>query len=336
MGPVGRARATRVNATPPRRRRHAAGRRLRRHLRPARSTRRTFTAADVAVCYRDHRRHGPAIRRRGPADPDRRLDASFPDAAYTRPTPLGATRFLVRFAAAAGVGTYSYAVGPDIRDRHPRRRSIVPRQRHFSPSPNVRRRDPAVRHRRPAPGQDDTTSTLDGRRRPGQPGRSPTSNVNLTLTHTFDGDLILTLIAPDGTPDPPVHQRRRQRRQLHRARPSTTRPPTAIGAAQSPPFTGSFRPDGCSLSVLQRPEPQRDLDAGDRRRRRRRRRRPADLVAGRPRPAPPAQPPDGQPDGPGRRRRGRRGRRRRLRGPPAADRRRRVSRPALRPRTRCR
>jgi hypothetical protein len=47
-------------------------------------------------------------------------------------------------------------------------------------------------------GQDITTSTLTVAGIPADQVISDV-NVNLRLTHTFDGDLILTLIAPDGT-----------------------------------------------------------------------------------------------------------------------------------------
>ena len=58
--------------------------------------------------------------------PTAAFDPSFPDAAYNATNRSGYTKFLVRFAPQAGVGTYSYAIGPDIQDRI-RGVTIVPR-----------------------------------------------------------------------------------------------------------------------------------------------------------------------------------------------------------------
>ena len=168
------------------------------------------------------------------------FDPSFPDAAYNATNRSGYTKFLVRFAAQAGVGTYSYAIGPDIQDRI-RGATTIPRS--VFASANVPLRIP------PGAGNTvgTTTSTLT------ISGVSASQliadlNVNLTLTHTFDADLTITLIAPDGTTRIPLALNRGGSGNNFANTTFDDQAATAIGSG-SPPFTGSFRPDGV-LSTL--------------------------------------------------------------------------------------
>jgi hypothetical protein len=108
---------------------------------------------------------------------------------------------VVRFPAQAAVGTYSYAVGPAIQDRiRGASFTVTPVQTvtFNAPPDQVNLRIPPGGTGGTDTGQDITTSTLTVAGIPADQVISDV-NVNLRLTHTFDGDLILTLIAPDGT-----------------------------------------------------------------------------------------------------------------------------------------
>src|SRR5262249_48325816 len=84
----------------------------------------TFTPADVRVIFRD-----PNTPAGSPGTPVTVTSVTpLDDGTLFGPTKVGdkaddpsvrvlATAFLVRFAAQAGAGTYSYTVGPDITDR---------------------------------------------------------------------------------------------------------------------------------------------------------------------------------------------------------------------------
>ena len=77
----------------------------------------TFTTADVQVRYRTTAGTLGAGLTATEVLPIPSTDATFPDFTYNAGNLLGYTKFLVRFPAQAGVGTYSYAVGPTIQDR---------------------------------------------------------------------------------------------------------------------------------------------------------------------------------------------------------------------------
>ncbi len=120
----------------------------------------------------------------------------------------GATRFLVRFDPAKAltqtgtlVGTYSYAILPGVSDRI--------RQPFFNIIPfgssNFTAQPPEINLRVPPTGtggtgtaQDITNSRITAA---GIPANQVITKVrvNLTINHTFTADLVITLIAPDGT-----------------------------------------------------------------------------------------------------------------------------------------
>ena len=107
---------------------------------------------------------------------------------------IGATKFLVRVAPQSGVGTYSYAVGPNIVDTTRRGQfSITP----LAPlAPIVATDVPYSMGGTPLP--DTVISAIVGPTLPvGQVIYDLRVNVN--INHTATGDLVLTLIAPDGT-----------------------------------------------------------------------------------------------------------------------------------------
>ncbi len=105
----------------------------------------------------------------------------------------GYTQFLVKFAPRSAIGTYSYAVGPNISDRirGPLRTVIQ-----TTPSGN-RVTLPSTDTPRPISDFNTTTSTLVVNSFSANQVISDL-NVNVNITHTFDGDLVLTLIAPNG------------------------------------------------------------------------------------------------------------------------------------------
>jgi subtilisin-like proprotein convertase family protein len=157
-----------------------------------------------------------------------------------------ATSFLVRFPPQADAGTYSYRVGPGVGDLI---RSVTPiLSRAVFPSTNVPLRIP--------PGVGTTTGTTTSTLAVSgvAAGRLISDlNVNLTLTHTFDGDLVITLIAPDGTRIPLSNQNGGSGDNFT----NTTfddQAATSI-AAGTAPFTGSFRPDGALLSAVNSTSP---------------------------------------------------------------------------------
>jgi subtilisin-like proprotein convertase family protein len=168
-----------------------------------------------------------------------------------------ATQFRVDFTPSGRVGTYSYVVGPDIRDgiRGLSFAVINPQTTTFTaPAGQVNLRVPPVgTGGTGVPAQDVTTSSL------AVSGLPPTdviadADVSLRLTHTFVGDLILTLIAPDGTRIP-LAVRRGGSGDNFGVNPANPGAPTAttfddqaaiaIGDVfnAAPPYIGSFRPD---------------------------------------------------------------------------------------------
>ena len=113
-------------------------------------------------------------------------------------TQLSATQFRVNFTPSSGVGTYSYAVGPNVQDRIRSAKftttiTTLGQNTYNAVSPQVPKTivdGPAVPNR--------VTSTINvGGIPAGQVVTGAT--VNLTLRYPFTGDLVLTLIAPDGT-----------------------------------------------------------------------------------------------------------------------------------------
>ena len=71
---------------------------------------------------------------------------------------------------------------------------------------------------------------------------------NLDITHTFDGDLEITLIGPGGSPSATLVDNRGAAATTSSTPSSTTRRRRAIGGGAAP-FTGSFRPE-TPLSVF--------------------------------------------------------------------------------------
>jgi subtilisin-like proprotein convertase family protein/sugar lactone lactonase YvrE len=182
----------------------------------------TFTPSEVQVAYRDTAtpagipptllpatsvipldgyttRFGPALV--GGLDPNNK----DPNGNLL---PYLATRFLVNFGPSAGVGTYSYSVGPDIADRIRSRVTTVgtgtalPPQTQTTTDTNPQGRIPPVDTggdaNNGAPQNDVTTSTITVS---GVPTTERVLSVSVTvnLLHTSDRDLVLTLVAPDGT-----------------------------------------------------------------------------------------------------------------------------------------
>ncbi len=117
---------------------------------------------------------------------------------------LGCTQFQVNFEPQTELGTYRYSVGPFISDRIRLAQSsvVVTPGLTFvenAVAPQVPRRVPPFGSGGSGSFFFDTTfSTIDFNAAAPADGIVDV-NVNLTMTHTFDGDLVITLIHPDGT-----------------------------------------------------------------------------------------------------------------------------------------
>jgi large repetitive protein len=168
---------------------------------------------------------------------------------------LGATQFRVNFTPSSAVGTYSYSISPVVQDRIRSQTTVFTTQ--------ATNTFTAVGPQVPLPFQDGTggsnfptsiTSTVPVAGIPA--GRIITgATVNLTITYPFTGDLVLTLIAPDGTRVVLVNERPSQF--AGNGDPTSGYINTtfddaaamAIGAAAGAPYTGAFKPDG-ALAAL--------------------------------------------------------------------------------------
>jgi len=208
----------------------------------------TFTGAAVRVFFHDTT---PGNATGGPVAVDSSVLA-------VNPGPFGATVFEVSFAPSSRVGTYSYSIAPVIRDRLPSvvtSIATVAQDRFTAASPQVPK---GFQDGLGAPNlPTSVTSTIPVAGIPA--GRIVTGAlVNLTITYPYTGDLVLTLIAPDGT-----------RVVLANERPSqfagngdsasgfinTTfddAASTPIGSAPGAPYTGSFRPESSFANLIGR------------------------------------------------------------------------------------
>ena len=139
------------------------------------------------------------------------------------------TTFFVPFQTPqTAVGTYSYAVGPNILDKH---RGTLAFTTTTFPSTDTPLALPDVTT---------TTSTLTVAPIAGNP-TVVSVRVGLNLTHTFDSDLRITLIAPNNT-QVVLSNRNGGGGQNYTGTFFDDSASTAI-AAGTPPFTGSFRPE---------------------------------------------------------------------------------------------
>ena len=183
----------------------------------------TFTGDAVRVFFHDAT---PGNATGGPVAVDSSVVA-------VDPGPFGATVFEVSFAPSSRVGTYSYEVLPVVGDRI---RSTVARLVPAGAARTFASSDVP----KPVPDLATVTSTLTV---PAFPAGQVVGDlsVNLTVQHTFDSDLVITLIAPDGTRVTLANHRGPGGQGFIN---TTFRDsaPTAI-AQGVPPYTGSFRPD---------------------------------------------------------------------------------------------
>jgi subtilisin-like proprotein convertase family protein len=147
----------------------------------------TFTIADVEVLYRS-----PTDNPIGPG-----LNVPVTGIQELNPNQFGTSRFLVSVAPQTKTGTYSYTIGPDISDRIRLGiggfANVVPN----GPAQQFNASAPEV----PQPILDLTTITSTINVPAGTFG--PTDvvadvNVTLDIDHTFNSDLTITLIAPNG------------------------------------------------------------------------------------------------------------------------------------------
>ena len=195
---------------------------------PGRWVGETFLPNDVQVFYRDTT---PGNISGGPVP----VIAVTPiDVGFFGPAGAhGATRFRVDFAPRSSVGTYSYVVGSDIRDRVRVANQLI------SPS-GPRQVFNSTDTPKALPDIQTVTSTIP---LSGFPAGQIISNVKvgLSLTHTFDSDLRITLIAPDGSRILLSNRRGGSGDNFT----NTVFDDAATRAISNgiAPFTGSFRPD---------------------------------------------------------------------------------------------
>ena len=152
---------------------------------------------------------------------------------------LGATQFQVNFQPRSGVGTYSYAISPVVSDRI---RSTVTQ---VNPTGGTSTRA-SVDVPKAVPDLTTITSVLPIN---GFPALQVVSGltVNFSINHTYDSDLQITLIAPDGTRVLLVdHRGPGGQNFTNTTLDDASANPIALGAA---PYTGTFKPDS-ALALL--------------------------------------------------------------------------------------
>jgi subtilisin-like proprotein convertase family protein len=169
--------------------------------------------------------------------------------------PLLATQFLVTFQPRSGTGTYSYSVGPNVADRV---RSFFPTVGPaILPAHEQKNSTQAV-----IPPQDtggdgglldprDTTKSTITFKNVSSSELIKDVTVNLNIQHSFDSDLLIELIAPDGT-TVVLSRNEGGGGQNFTNTTFSDSAPTPINAGPPgavAPFTGSFQPE-TSFSTL--------------------------------------------------------------------------------------
>jgi subtilisin-like proprotein convertase family protein len=152
----------------------------------------TFDASDVSVRYRSVSTPG--------SDPGTPITVTAVTPVDTN--VFGATQFVVSFPPQSGVGTYSYAIGPNISDLIRSVSTVVTplgTNTFTAPPSQVNLRIPAVGNGGSGiPAFDTTTSNISVT---GIPVSQVVTNAQVTVSISFPNvqNLRLTLIAPDGT-----------------------------------------------------------------------------------------------------------------------------------------
>jgi subtilisin-like proprotein convertase family protein len=205
----------------------------------------TFTPSQVQVIYRD-----PTTPADLPGTPVAVASVTALDDGPFGPAGVGgldssgqpilATQFLITFVSPqSGTGTYSYAVGPDISDKIRSATFVVTPSGTTTTfgSGNVNL---------PIPDVGPVTSQISIF---GLPNSTVVSKLTVTINinHTFDGDLNLTLIAPDGT-QVPLYTGINDFNFFSPTTANFTNTVFDDSAALpiflgNPPYTGSFQPD---------------------------------------------------------------------------------------------
>ena len=191
----------------------------------------TFTLADVQIFYRGTDPNGSAV----PIAPT--------NIAPQDGGPFGATTFLVSFPPQEAVGTYSYLIHPNLRDRIRTVTAATGVQGTITqdssapsgPSPSAPFAIP-VAPNATTPSVTRSTITLAGH--PGQTIQSLTLGLNLTAPR--DGDLTIKLIAQDGT-TVILYQNPADTGANFAGTTFSDAATTAIGAGAAP-YAGTFRP----------------------------------------------------------------------------------------------
>jgi len=193
----------------------------------------SFTISDVVVTFR------------GPTTPGTDPGTNIPATAVTPldAGDLGATQFKVDFAPGYSVGTYSYAVGPNISDRI---RTVGIRVNPgntttYSSTDTPLAIPPVGTGGSGDPLNDETLSTITIANPPAGEVIADV-NVKVTLTHSFDSDLQIALISPDGTIVPLTLNNGGAGDNFTNTTFDDDVTNSITGG--NAPFTGSFRPEG--------------------------------------------------------------------------------------------
>lgn len=152
----------------------------------------TFTRGDITITYRDPSTPGssPGIPVPLTSDPVPLNDGSTPSALG------GSTKFLVRFPGQSFVGTYSYTVGPNIRDLS---RNTLATNLYYADqsTSNLPLLPPVGTGGSGVPSNDNAKSTLTIANVPVNQNILDL-DVLVSLQHASDSDLVLKLIPPPG------------------------------------------------------------------------------------------------------------------------------------------
>jgi subtilisin-like proprotein convertase family protein len=194
----------------------------------------SFTAANVAVFYRDPNTSGTApgtlVALAAPPVPIVNTDPSAGSVANQK--KFGASKFFVRLTDQTGTGTYSYAIGPNIHDRI---RAPISSNIYY---PQPTQIGLAI------PGGGTATSSLNV----STPADTLVDvNVTVSIAHQIDSHLNITLLGPGG--QSVVLSNGTGLTGSNFTYTTFDDQATATLASGNAPFTGSFKPVS-SLSVL--------------------------------------------------------------------------------------
>ncbi len=203
----------------------------------------SFDKSQVQVVYRDV--NTPATQPGTPVSVAS-VTALDPDGSNTT-----ATKFLVTFTTPqSAVGTYSYLIGPNIRNDIPYVSSILTPDTSHTENSTLNNQPIPDATSSQSPGELDNTITVSDF---GADKLVSSMTVTVNITHTFDPDLQLYLVGPDGVTQVALALNEGFGAGSEANYTNTTFSDSASTSISdgSPPFNGSFRPEQ-PLSALAR------------------------------------------------------------------------------------